>query len=161
MPGSGGDAQVVQDDRARPAAVEIELLLLLQQFFRREGLRRRRQQFEFELGNRQEQRARCRRWARFRQWLAGREHQWAYPFVVEFLLRLLGNDLFRRERRGRFVGQFHVEFGNGQEQRLRRANLSVYDVAGALRDDLGQQVRTACGFVRAVDDEGRVCVSSG
>ncbi|MNC78815.1 hypothetical protein D3C75_1311240 [compost metagenome] len=52
---------------------------------------------------------------------------------------LLGDDFIRRERWERLVGQVHFEFGNGQEQRFWRADLSLFDIALTLGNDVFQQ----------------------
>ena len=122
---SGGDAQVLQHDRACPAGIEVQLLLLCHQFLFRERRERLVPQVQFEFGNRQVQWTWLRRRSRFWQRLAGGKHQRANPVAFEGLLFLLGGDFFRRERREGFVQQVEFKFSDWQEQRLRRFDLGL------------------------------------
>ena len=146
----GRQAQVVGDQWACPVGVEVQRFLLRQQFFgwvRRGGWW---QQVQFELGNRQVQRAWFRRRAGLRQWLAGGQDDRANPSAFEILLALLRDDFFLWEWRGGRWQQLGFEFGDGQEQWLRWGDLGVFDVALALGEDLRQQVGTGAGLYRRV-----------
>lgn len=147
---SGGEAQVLQDDRARPAVIEVQCFLLLDDFFRRERRIRFLQQVEVELGNRQVQRLllRCRAWLWHR--LAVVDHDRPHPAAVEVLLLLLSLEFFRREGWERLVQQIGFELGDRQEQRLRWTHFGVDHIALTLLDDVRVQFAAQCRFFRAV-----------
>lgn len=148
--GSGGEAQVLQDDRACPAVIEVQRFLLLDDFFRRERRVRLLQQVEVEFGNRQVQRLflRCR--ARLWHRLTVVDHNRADPTAVEILLQLLSLDFFWRERWEWLVQQVGVELGDRQEQRLRRTHFGVDHITLTLLDDVRVQLAAQGRFFRAV-----------
>lgn len=147
---SGGEAQVLQDDRACPTVIEVQRFLLLDDFFRRERRIRFLQQVEVELGNRQVQRLllRCRAWLWHR--LAVVDHDRPHPAAVEVLLLLLSLEFFRRERWERLVQQIGFELGDRQEQRLRWTHFGVDHIALTLFDDVRVQLAAQGRFFRAV-----------
>lgn len=148
--GSGGEAQVLQDDRARPTVIEVQSLLLLDDFFRRERRIRFLQQVEVEFGNRQVQRLLLWRRARLGKRLTIVDHDWTDPAAVEVLLLLLSFEFFWRERWERLVQQIGFELGDRQEQRLRRTHFGVDHVALTLLDDVRVQLAAQGRFFRAV-----------
>lgn len=147
---SGGEAQVLQDDRARPAVIEVQRFLLFDDFFRRERRIRFLQQVEIEFGNRQVQRLFLRRRARLWHRLTVVDHDRPDPAAVEILLLLLSLEFFWRERRERLVQQIGFELGDRQEQRLRRAHFGLDHIALTLLDDVRVQFAAQGRFFRAV-----------
>lgn len=147
---SGSEAQVLQDDRARPAVIEVQSLLLLDDFFRRERRIRFLQQVEIELGNRQVQRLLLRCRARLWHWLTIVDHDRTDPTAVEVLLLLLSLEFFWRERWEWLVQQIGFELGDRQEQRLRRTHFGLDHIALTLLDDVRVQLAAQRRFFRAV-----------
>lgn len=99
--------------------------------------------------------------AGFRQWLAGSEDDRANPVALEVLLFLLGADFFWREGWKRLVQQVQFEFGDRQEQRLRRFDLGFCHVASALADDVVQQFGAEGWFNGFIEGDGLVAARRG
>lgn len=157
--GSGGEAQVLQDDRACPAVIEVQRFLLLDDFFRRERRVRLLQQVEVEFGNRQVQRLFLRGRARLWNGLTIVDHHRADPTAVEILLRLLSLQFFWREWWEWLVQQFHFELGDRQEQRLRGTHFGVDHITLTLLNDVRVQLAAQGRFFRAVQINRRECAA--
>ena len=69
-----------------------------------------------------------------------------HPGLVEILLLLLGDKFFSRVGHGWRWQQVQFEFGNGQKQSLRRAQLGVLNFAMALGHDSTQYLTPATGL---------------